>query len=209
MAGDREACILGEAWRGAARGCRDASFLAVGTGIGAGILANGEFLRGAQDIAGSIGWMALDRPFRPAYRRCGDFEYHAEGPSLARAAARRALRTADYRVPLRGGPGLAAPEVFAAYRAGDPVARSVLRDAIAAYWGMVCANLVSLFNPEKVIFGGGVFGPATQFLEAIQAEAEQWAQPMAIRDVSFEASRLGDNAALFGAGYLAWRAARA
>ena len=46
---------------------------------------------------------------------------------------------------------------------------------------MASANLVSLFNPEKIIFGGGVFGPATQFLDAIAAEARRWAQPVAIR----------------------------
>ncbi|HEX6962580.1 MAG TPA: ROK family protein, partial [Lacipirellula sp.] len=59
---DRAAYILGESWQGAARGCRDAIYLAVGTGIGAGILADGRVLRGAHGIAGAIGWLALDRP---------------------------------------------------------------------------------------------------------------------------------------------------
>ena len=58
------ASILGEVSRGVARGCRHAIFLAVGTGIGAGILVDGEILRGAHDIAGAIGWMGLDRPYR-------------------------------------------------------------------------------------------------------------------------------------------------
>jgi glucokinase len=59
VASDREASILGEVWRGAARGCRDAVFLAVGTGIGAGIFVNGRVLPGAHGIAGAIGWLAL------------------------------------------------------------------------------------------------------------------------------------------------------
>jgi len=204
---DRAACILGEAWRGAARGCRHAVFLAVGTGIGAGILAEGQVLRGAHDSAGAAGWLALSRPFQSEYRACGDFEYHASGDGLARAAARLLSQTAGYRGPLNRRRALSAKDVFSAYEAGDVLAARVMRDAIE-YWGAACANLVSLFNPEKIIFGGGVFGPATQFLKGIKAEARKWAQPVAIRQVKFEASRLGGDASLYGAGYLAWRAVR-
>ena len=59
---DRACYILGETWRGVAKGCRNAIFLAVGTGIGAGILIDGQVLRGAHDIAGAIGWASLLRP---------------------------------------------------------------------------------------------------------------------------------------------------
>ena len=83
---DRAAYILGETWRGVAKGCRNAIFLAVGTGIGAGILIDGRILRGAHDIAGAIGWLALDRPFRREYAGCGCFEYHASGVGLAKVA---------------------------------------------------------------------------------------------------------------------------
>lgn len=204
---DRAACILGEVWRGAARGCRHAIFLAVGTGIGAGILVDGAVLRGAHDVAGAVGWMALSQPFHAAYRACGDFEFHASGAGLARVAEMEMAQTPDYRGALRRRP-VRAQDVFAAYEADDPVARRVIRQAIR-YWGAACANLVSLFNLEKIIFGGGVFGPATRFLPAIRAEARQWAQPVAMRQVRFVASRLGGDAALYGAGYLAWQAAGA
>ena len=60
---DRSCCIMGEAWHGAARGCRNAVYLTVGTGIGAGILADGRIVHGGHDIAGAVGWMALDRPW--------------------------------------------------------------------------------------------------------------------------------------------------
>jgi glucokinase len=68
---------------------------------------------------------------------------------------------------------------------------------------MAAANLVSLFNPERIIFGGGVFGAATQLLDAIADEARQWAQPISMSRVKFEASQLGGDAGLFGAGHLA------
>ena len=72
---------------------------------------------------------------------------------------------------------------------------------------MAVANLVSLFNPEKIIFGGGVFGPAAQFLGDIYAEARKWAQPISIKQVKLQASKLGGDAGLYGAGCLALQAA--
>lgn len=204
---DRAAYILGEVWLGAARGCRNAIFLSVGTGIGAGILVDGQVLRGAHDSAGSIGWLAPSQPFHPAYVPCGDFEYHASGAGLAKVAESLVSQMPDYRGLLKRRRELTARDLFAAHAVGDGVAKRVLRNAVE-YWGAACANLVSLFNPEKIIFGGGVFGPAKQFLDDIKLEAKQWAQPVAIREVRFEASRLASDAGLCGAAYLAWRAVR-
>src|SRR5664279_2096262 len=207
---DRAAYILGETWRGVAKGCRNAIFLAVGTGIGAGILIDGRILRGAHDIAGAIGWLALDRPFRPEYVGCGCFEYHASGAGLAKVAN-------ELLTPSPGGPPNApslhhsfdsARDVFAAYDQGDPLAKQVIVQAVE-FWGMTVANLVSLFNPEKIIFGGGVFGPASQFLGDIYAEAQKWAQPISIKQVKLQASKLGGDAGLYGAGCLALQAASA
>jgi glucokinase len=70
------------------------------------------------------------------------------------------------------------------------------------YWGMAVANLVSLFNPQKIIFGGGVFGPALKFLDAIYEEATKWAQPISIKQVTLEGSALGADAGLYGAAWL-------
>src|SRR5690606_19235116 len=113
---DRSASILGEAWQGAARGCRNAVFLAVGTGIGAGILADGRVLRGSDGIAGSIGWMALGRPFKSEYVSCGCFESHASGEGLAKVARALVAKRKGYRGPLAvksPSDGITAHDVFA------------------------------------------------------------------------------------------------
>jgi glucokinase len=68
---------------------------------------------------------------------------------------------------------------------------------------MAAANLVSLFNPEIIVFGGGIFGPAAKFLDRIRDEARRWAQPIAIEQVRFVVTSLGSDAGLFGAGRLA------
>lgn len=201
---DRACYILGEVWKGAAKGCRDAIFLAVGTGIGAGILVDGKILRGANDIAGAIGWLALEIPFQDRYTGVGCFEYNASGAGIARVATE--LLASD---PGRSGllrnlekSSITAADVFQAYGNGDPLAIQVIDKAVQ-YWGMATANLVSLFNPDKIIFGGGVFGPAEQFLEAIANEARKWAQPISMQKVKMEVSALAGDAGLVGAGYLA------
>jgi glucokinase len=201
---DRACSILGESWKGNARGCKDAIFLAVGTGIGAGIMIDVKVLRGSNDIAGAIGWMALDRPFNDRYTECGCFEYHASGEGIGKVARDLLKRYKDYNGDLRKKPvnEITAHDVFEAYGEGDPLATSVLNQGIE-FWGMSVANLVSLFNPEKIIFGGGVFGPAIPLLPAIKAEALKWAQPVSINQVKFEASALAGDAAVTGAGYLA------
>lgn len=198
---DRACSILGEAWQGAAKGCKHAIFLAVGTGIGAGILIDGKVLRGANDFAGAVGWMALDRPFRSEYTGCGCFEHHASGEGLAKIAkevlvAKRFNRSTQMRTQLT------APEIFSAYNRNDPVAKAVLKEA-TQFWGMAVANLVSIFNPERFIFGGGVFGPAKRLLPAIHAEAKKWAQPISVQRFKLEVSKLGPNAALYGAAFIA------
>ena len=201
---DRAAYILGETWRGAAAGARDAIFLAVGTGIGAGILMDGHVLRGHGDVAGAIGWLALDRPFQSRYVSHGCFEDQASGPGLVRVARDLMEREPRYDGALRHiqPDALDAGVVFAAYDRGDPIAVKVIDNAIEL-WAMAAANLVSLFNPQIIVFGGGVFGPATRLLDRVRTEATRWAQPIAIEQVRFVASTLGGDAGLFGAGRLA------
>ncbi len=201
---DRACYMLGEQWQGNAKGCDDAIFLAVGTGIGAGILVNGNILRGAHDIAGAIGWMALDKPFRDIYVDCGCFEYRASGEGMAKVALELMSTDTSYSGALesKSGERITAHDVFTAFGNGDTIARKVISQCIE-FWGMAVANLVSLFNPEKIIFGGGVFGPALRFLPDIHKEATKWAQPISIKKVVLEKSKLEGDAGLFGAGFLA------
>lgn len=205
---DRAAYILGETWRGAARGAQDAIFLAVGTGIGAGILSGGRLIRGHGDIAGAIGWLALDRPFMTRYIQHGCFEDQASGPGLARVARDRIGPELSYDgVLARKKPAeLDAADVFSAFARGDKIAKAVIDNAVEL-WGMAVANLVSLLNPEVIIFGGGVFGPGVELLDRIYEEAKRWAQPISITQVRLIASSLGSDAGLYGAGRLAMLAA--
>jgi glucokinase len=161
---DRACYISGEIWKGNARGCTDAIFLAVGTGIGAGIIVSGNILHGSHDIAGAIGWMALERPHRSNFTICGNFEYYASGEGITRQAGEYLNTHKEYEGELataREGK-ITTRDVFSARTNGDIAAITEIIETAVEYWGMACANLVSLCSiPKKIIFGGGVFGPAT------------------------------------------------
>ncbi len=201
---DRSCYILGEVWQGHAKNCRNAVFLAVGTGIGAGILVDGKILHGQSNIAGATGWMALNKPFREGYEKFGCFEYNASGDGLARVAMDLLNSAPDYYGLLRRPlpEHITSYDVFEAFDASDTLAITVINQAIE-YWGMAAANYISIFNPEIIIFGGGVFGPARKFIPQIRQEAGRWAQPIAFRETLIEASDIGADAGLFGAGKLA------
>ncbi len=201
---DRTCYILGEIWQGNAAGCRDAIFLSIGTGIGAGIVTNGEVLHGSNDIAGATGWMALARPFKDQYSECGCFEYHASGEGIAKVIRKMLEDDKDYSGELRNKEisTVTSYDVFKAFNNGDPLATEVVNQAVE-FWGMAVANFVSIFNPEKIIFGGGVFGPAKSLLPSIRKEAARWAQPVSITQVELDVSGLEGDAGVYGAGYLA------
>jgi len=205
---DRAAYVLGEQWCGAARGAKDVVFLAVGTGIGAGILVDGRLCRGAGDIAGAVGWFALTPEFRPDYAGRGCFESEASGTSVGeRAIEALSSQPSDTITELidRDLSRVTAEVVVEAARRGDSVARATL-DHAATYLAMGIANIVSILNPEIVVLGGGLMQAGDLLLDPIRKEFTRWAQPLAAAQVRLELSALGEDAGLFGAGRLAWNA---
>lgn len=182
---DRNAYVTGEAWQGAARGCRDVVFLAIGTGIGAGIVSGGQLIRGSGELAGSFGWMALNRQFLPEYKRIGCLESHLAGPAIARAATR--IRKAE----------TSTHDTIHLARQGDASARKVLAEA-GGYLGIALANIVSTLNPQMVVIGGGMAAAGNLLLAPARKVMLQWAQPLAVKQVRIVQSTLGERAALLG-----------
>jgi len=182
---DRAAYVLGEQWLGVARGLTEVVFLAVGTGIGAGIITHGQLYRGAGGIAGAVGWFALDPRKKEIYKQIGCFEAEAAGPAVARRAGADSAET-----------------VVSAARQNDEAARRVLQET-AACLGMGVANTVSMLNPQMVVLGGGLMQAGDFLLEPIRREVLEWAQPFAARQVRIELTQLGEDAGLLGAARLA------
>jgi len=186
---DRNAFVTGEAWQGCAKGCRDVVFVAIGTGIGAGIISGGRLIRGCGELAGCVGWMAVRNRFRSAYKAVGCLEVHVAGPGIARAAQRIFRRTIDPR------------DVVALARDGDPKARKVIASA-GQHLGFALANLVDTLNPQMIVIGGGVAAAGSLLLAPARATMRQWAQPLAVKQVCIRRSGLGAHAGLLGAAKL-------
>ncbi|MBI3697860.1 MAG: ROK family protein [Acidobacteria bacterium] len=201
---DRAAYVLGEQWKGIAQGFPDVVFVAVGTGIGAGIITGGKLCRGAGDIAGAIGWFAVDPRKKEIYKQTGCLEAEAAGPAVARRAADLAARVPSRMLEMAGGclTTITAEMVVEAARQNDEAARQAL-DQTVAYLAMGLANLVSLLNPQMVVLGGGLMQAGDLLLEPLRREVLEWAQPIAARQVRLELTRLGEDAGLLGAARLA------
>jgi glucokinase len=184
LGNDAQLALLGEAEEGAARGCRAALLVAVGTGIGGAIMAGGRIVRGARGSAGAFGWLPAGGT--AATPDQGAFELAASGRALDRLA----------------GPG-GSRALVAAARAGDPEAVAT----VAAYGralGTGIAALASILDPEVVLLGGGLSEAADVLAEPIAAAAAEAASPNG-RRVPLRPAALGAAAGAVGALHAARR----
>jgi glucokinase len=202
---DRNAAVLGETWRGAARGKSDAIVLMLGTGIGAGILSGGRLVRGAHELSGCAGWMVVTDAGDPAAKNVGQLEWLTAGPGITRAAREQLARGRGGLLEEIPADALNAYEVAEAARRGDVVAIEVFLEA-GRLFGHGVANLVSLFDPEVVVIGGGLAKAADLFLDALKKGMLERAQPLAAKMVNVVVSELGGEANLIGVGKMAWEA---
>ena len=187
---DGHAWVTGEWWCGAARGARDVVLVAVGTGIGGGMILDGRLHRGRVGVAGAVGWWTsfggAGLEPAPLQEGHGWLESLASGPAIARAAG---TTTAE--------------EALAAARRGEPRAQVAVARA-AEVLGAAAANLVSLVDPEVVVFAGGVIaGGADLLLPRIREIVAREAQPQVARGVCIVPAELGEDAAWLGAARLA------
>jgi glucokinase len=199
---DRNAAVLGETWRGAARGKSDAIVLMIGTGIGAGILSEGRLLRGAHELSGCAGWLTITRAELPNIAGAGELESLASGPAIARAARQRSRQEESSLSQLEVS-RISAHEVATAARAGDGLALDVFANA-GRFLGYGIANMVSILDPEVVILGGGLSAVADLYLESLRNAMMERAQPVSAKQVRVVVSRLGGKANLLGCARIAW-----
>jgi glucokinase len=202
---DRNVSVLGETWRGAARGKSDAIVVMLGTGIGAGILSGGRLVRGAHELSGCAGWMVVTDANDAGVKNVGQLEWLAAGPGIARAAREELARGRGGLLEGIPAEALNAHEVAEAARKGDIVAIEVFLEA-GRLLGYGVANLVSLFDPEVVVIGGGLAKAADLFLDALKKGTAERAQPLAGKMVKVVVSGLGEEANLVGVGKIAWEA---
>jgi glucokinase len=199
---DTNVAVMAEWRHGAARGCDDAIYITVSTGIGGGIVTGGRPLIGKDGTAGEVGHVTveLDGPV------CGDgapghVEAIGSGTAIARDGralleAGRSERLADV-FAASGAAELGAEHVAQAADEGDAACRAILDRAWLAV-GALCASLVNLLNPEVIVLGGSIAGHRPELFEVASREIERRAFPIPARRVRIMPAEHGDDVSLVG-----------
>ncbi len=199
---DANAAALGEYWLGAGRDVRHLVAVTLGTGIGGGIVVDGEVYHGASDVAGEIGHMTIDSTGRRC--NCGSYgclEAYASGPAIAARAVEGLESDAASVLPEMVDDDLSritAETVYEAIVAGDLYAGEVMRET-AKLLGSGIANLINVLNPELVVISGGVTRAGEHLFEPLRAEVRKRAFREAADACRIVSSELGDMAGVVGA----------
>lgn len=202
---DANAAAYGEWHHGAGQGTRHMIYLTISTGIGGGLILNGQLYRGTDGTAGELGHVTVDD--NGPLHNCGTYgclEVMASGTAIARMAhAAVAAGRSDVLAKAAAASGeLTAHEVDQAAETGDPVAREILARA-AHYLGVGLANYVNIFNPRAIVLGGGVTRIGARILDPAFALAKQRAFRLPAGSVRFEQAALEGRAEVLGVAALA------
>lgn len=200
---DVRAAAWGEWLHGAGIGCPDLLCLFFGTGIGAGVVSGGRMLTGSNNAAGEVGHMTID--LHGALCGCGNrgcFETLAGGWGIARRAreviAYDAVR-GQRLVELAGGnsEAVTAREVFIAYREKVPVAVKVIEEFKEALVAGI-SSLVNIFNPSKVILGGGIIQGNLELVEVVRQGVPKQALKVSVAQLEIVPALLEGEAGIIG-----------
>jgi glucokinase len=207
MINDANAAALGEHTHGAGRGTRNMVFITVSTGIGGGLIINGDLYQGCNGAAGEIGHMVID--VDGPLCGCGNYgclEALASGTAIARDAADRIALGTYSSIPkfTNSGGTITAAAVAAAAKQGDPLANEIVSRA-AHYLGMGLVSVVNVFNPEMVVIGGGVAQMGDMLLNPARQVVRENAFRIAADAAQIVQAQLGARAGVVGASTYAWR----
>lgn len=172
---DANAATYGEWWLGAGRNVNTLVGITLGTGIGGGIVLDGELYHGASDAAAEIGHMTIDSTGRKC--KCGNYgclEAYASGPAIAaRAIEGLEAGSASMLHEMVGDlADIRAETVFEAVVAGDRYATEVVHDT-AKFLGAGLANIINVLNPEIVVISGGVTRAGDHLFVPLRAEVRR------------------------------------
>jgi predicted NBD/HSP70 family sugar kinase len=193
---------LAERWWGAGRGGQDLAYLKIATGVGAGLILNGDIYRGAKGTAGEIGHIAID----PRGPRCRCGLYGCLG---AMVGSQRLLERLDEEIRRGVGTPLSQVEptiedMVTAAREGDSLSRRLIAEA-GSYLGIAVAGLLNLLNPGVVVLGGSLADAGDILLDPIRDTLQHRTLWRSVTEARILTSELGDAAIAVGAATLVLR----
>ena len=199
---DANVAALGEYWKGGGQGCNNMIFATLGTGVGGGIVIDGQLLHGAHGSGGEIGHLVLNRE-ETEQCGCGKrgcVEQYCSATGIVRMAYKH-LAATDAFSSLRILEAITCKDIFDAGKAGDAVALEIL-DKYYSLLGEFLANLCCVVNPEAVVLGGGVSKAGKVLIEGTKPYFLKNVFHAAA-NVRFELASLGNDAGAYGAFKLA------
>jgi glucokinase len=202
---DATAAAIGEHWLGASRSFDNSICITLGTGVGGGIILNGEPLRGPDGTAGEVGHICVEPNGYPC--GCGSrgcLEQYASAAAVVRDASRIAEEMRLPESPLSSG--LAAHDVYELALAGNRAALLAF-ESMGTYLGIVVAGLINVLNPEVVVLAGGLSSAWNVFIEHTRLQVRKRAFRSPAERARIVPARLGDDAGVLGAARLAFNAA--
>lgn len=204
---DANVAALGERWVGAGENNPDVIFMTLGTGVGGGVIADGNLIHGVAGAGGEIGHMIVE-PTDGFACTCGShgcLETVASATGVvkvARLLAESYEGDSPIKLAIDNGETVTSKDVFVAAEAGDSFANSVV-EKVCFYLGLASANMANILNPDSIVIGGGV-SAAGEFLRArVEKYFMNFTFPQVRQSTKIKMAELGNDAGIIGAASLA------
>lgn len=203
---DANVAALGERWKGAGNDGDEVAFITLGTGVGGGIISNGQLVHGVHGAGGEVGHMIVE----PDGYLCtcgnhGCLEQYASATGvvhLATDAAEQYAGDSKLKAMVDDGQEITSKIVFDLAEQNDDYLANEVVDQVAHYLGLASANISNILNPEFVVIGGGVSAAGEFLLKRVNTAFQEYAFPTVRDSTILKLAELGNDAGVIGAGSL-------
>lgn len=196
---DANVAALGEMWKGGGEGYLDVVLLTLGTGVGGGIIINGEIAPSHRGVGGELGHITVN-PDEEATCNCGNhgcLEQYASATGVVRIA-KKLLAASREESSLRTLETVTAKDVFDAAKAGDHLAVEAV-EVLGKYLGLVVANVALTVDPDVFVIGGGVSKAGQVLIDVIIKYYHKFAKIIGDNKAKVVLAKLGNDAGIYGA----------
>lgn len=196
---DANVAALGEMWKGAGEGEKDLIMVTLGTGVGGGIIINGEIAPSHRGVGGELGHITVN-PDEEATCNCGNhgcLEQYASATGVVRIA-KKLLVASKEESSLRTLETVTAKDVFDAAKAGDHLAVEAV-EVLGKYLGLVVANVALTVDPDVFVIGGGVSKAGQVLIDVITKYYHKFAKIIGDNKAKVVLAKLGNDAGIYGA----------
>ncbi|MFM0779478.1 ROK family glucokinase [Streptococcus suis] len=203
---DANVAALGEQWVGAGNNNPNVVFMTLGTGVGGGVIAAGNLIRGVKGAGGELGHITVDfdEPFACTCGKKGCLETVASATgivNLSRRYADQYAGDAKLKQMIDDGQDVTAKDVFDLAKEGDDLALIVYRH-FSEYLGVACANIAAVLNPTYIVLGGGVSAAGEFLLDGVRKVFAENSFPQIKESTQIVLATRGNDAGVLGAASL-------